>query len=369
MPDIQKLTARKVAEGPLPTGEAVAEQQFMKVPVKKIRASPFQPRKHFSEEKLRELRDSIRERGLLEPIILEPAPDDPGFYWIIAGERRWRAFVELMQEDPEKFSAVPAIIRSPSPPGESRANALVENLQRSDLTPLEEGDGYRNMASEDGLAPAAIAKQLGVGVDRVERCMRIAAGPELLREAMTVGASVPKLDADGKPMVKRNPDGSPKMQRVQTPQGEKEIEEPVLVLRVIRELTIAEELAKLHAHLVKVAPRNQPKKAESEFRKHLEHVLKHDMEKRRVVEYVKRIRAGERGEQRQAKGGAGESREDGVAQGKSVGLSMGVPFVSSASQLVVQKDALGTLNAEQRAALRAELNALLAQLPEESALA
>lgn len=361
MPDIKTLTSRKVAEGPLPTGDEAPSEQLLKVPVNRVRRSPFQPRQFFSEEKRAEMRESLRERGLLEPILLEPDPNDQGYYWLIGGERRWRGHLDLLEETKDqKWSTILAVVRPPSPAGKNRANALVENLQRADLTPLEEGDAYRNMAKEDGLTAEQIAKEVGLGVDRVERCMRVAGGPELLREAMTDGIRVPRLDAEGKPEVRRNPDGSVRMQTVQTPRGEKEIPEPVLVVRVIRELTIAEQLASLHAHLVKGAPKNQPKWAEREFRKHLEHVLTQDMEKRRVTEYVKRIKAGGKGEEKPSKEAAAEKTA------KVPQLPKGAAFVSDGHHLLIQKDALGAMTDAQRAKLRAELSALLAQLTGES---
>jgi len=364
VPDIKALTTRKVAEGPLPTGDEAPTEQLVRVPLEKISASPFQPRKFFSEEKAAEMRESLRERGLLEPILLEPDPNKQGSYWLIGGERRLRGHRDLLAEtnDP-KWSTILAIVRPSSPDGKNRANALVENLQRADLTPLEEGDAYRAMEKADGLNAEQIAKEVGLGVDRVQRCIRIAGGPELLREAMTAGIRVPKLDAEGKPEVKRNPDGSVKMQVVQTRTGEKEIPEPVLVLRVIKELTIAEQLVSLYSHLDRAAPKNQPKWAEREFRKHLEHVLTQDMEKRRVAEYVKRAKAGGKGEEKAAK----EPAEN--APVKVAALPKGTPFVSTERQLVVMKDSLGELSPTQRAALRAELAALLASIPEDAAAA
>jgi ParB/RepB/Spo0J family partition protein len=361
VPDIKSLTTRKVAEGPLPTGAEVPGAQLRQVPVNKIRRSPYQPRKHFSEERREEMRASLKSQGLLEPITLEPHPDDEGFFWLISGENRWRAHLDLLEEEGDKWSTILAIVRPPSLPGKGRAQALVANLQRAELTPLEEGDGYRNMAKADGLTAEQIAKEVGLGVDRVERCMRIAAGPELLRAAMEEGIRVPKLDADGKPEVKRNSDCSVKMQVVRTASGEKEIPEPVLVLRVIKELTIAEQLASLYSHLVRSAPKNQPRWAEREFKKHLEHVLTRDMEKRRVVDYVKRIKSGARGGEKLPKEGAGEKPM------KEAALPKGTPFVSNGRQLLIQRDALGGMTAAQRAALRAELEELLSLLDTEAA--
>lgn len=366
MPDIKQLTAKKVSEGPLPTGAEVPDAQLVKLPVEKIKVSPFQPRKHFSEERREEMRQSLRSQGLLEPITVEPHPTEAGMFILISGENRWRGHKDLLAETgDEKWATILSIVRPASPPGKGRAKALVANLQRADLTPLEEGDGYLAMRDEDGLSIEQIAKEVGLGEDRIERCIRIAAGPDSLRAAMEQGLRVPKLDADGKPEVKHNPDGSVKMQKVQTPKGEKELPEPVLVVRVIREITIAEQLASLYKHIKSTAPKGRDAKvwAEREFRPHLEHVLMHDMEKRRVVEYVKRAKAGGKGGAKQDKG-AEEPKPT-----KVVALPKGTAFVNSTQQLVVQKDALGGLDQAQRAELRAELEALLASLREDAAAA
>lgn len=366
MPDIKTLTARKVSEGPLPTGAETPDAQLVKIPVEKIKVSPFQPRKHFSEQRREEMRESLRSQGLLEPITLEPHPTEAGTYILISGENRWRGHKDLLAETgDEKWATILSIVRPASPPGKGRAKALVANLQRADLTPLEEGDGYAAMRDEDGLSIEQIAKEVGLGEDRIERCIRIAAGPESLRAAMEQGLRVPKLDAEGKPEVKHNADGSVKMQKVQTPRGEKEMPEPVLVVRVIRELTIAEQLASLYNHIKNSAPKGRDAKvwAEREFRPHLEHVLMHDMEKRRVVEYVKRARAGGKGAAK------AEKPADDAKALKVATLPKGTPFVSSERQLVIQKDALRDLSPDQRSALRSELEALLASLREDAAAA
>jgi len=366
MPDIKTLTARKVSEGPLPTGAETPDAQLVKIPVEKIKVSPFQPRKHFSEQRREEMRESLRSQGLLEPITLEPHPTEAGTYILISGENRWRGHKDLLAETgDEKWATILSIVRPASPPGKGRAKALVANLQRQDLTPLEEGDGYAAMRDEDGLSIPQIAKEVGLGEDRIERCIRIASGPDSLRAAMEQGLRVPKLDAEGKPEVKRNGDGSVKMQKVQTPRGEKEMPEPVLVVRVIRELTIAEQLASLYNHIKGGAPKGRDAKtwAEREFKPHLEHILMHDMEKRRVAEYVKRVKTGGKGGAKQDKG-AEEQKTT-----KVVALPKGTAFVNSKQQLVVQKDALGGLDQAQRAELRAELEALLASLREDAAAA
>ncbi|KFA87505.1 hypothetical protein Q664_47455, partial [Archangium violaceum Cb vi76] len=98
---------------------------------------------HFSEERRAEMRESLRSQGLLEPVTLEPHPKEPGTFILISGENRWRGHKDLLAETgDQKWASILSIVRPASPPGKGRAQALVANLQRQDLTPLEEGDGY-----------------------------------------------------------------------------------------------------------------------------------------------------------------------------------------------------------------------------------
>ena len=123
------------------------------VPVEFLRPGRLQPRRYFDEEALAALAESIRENGLLQPILVRRDPEQPDSFEIVAGERRWRA-AQMAQ-----LHEVPIVIRELSD-GETLQLAIIENVQREDLSPLEEADGYRQLMEEfsytqDALANAA----------------------------------------------------------------------------------------------------------------------------------------------------------------------------------------------------------------------
>ena len=131
---------------------AKEEGGILEVAVEKIVPNPRQPRQHFDEDELNELADSIREHGVIQPLIV--SPNGNGQYTLIAGERRLKA---SRQAELEK---VPVVIREVSDQ-QSLEWALIENVQRADLSPLEEAEAYHQLTDEFGLSHAAIAKQVG----------------------------------------------------------------------------------------------------------------------------------------------------------------------------------------------------------------
>src|SRR4029079_5472170 len=110
-----------------------------KVPIEHVRANPRNPRKLFSDAELSELADSIRERGIIQPIVVRSIAGD--HYEIIAGERRWRAAQRA------NLHEVPIVVLDVSD-GEALELAIIENVQRADLNPLEEATGYQSLANE-----------------------------------------------------------------------------------------------------------------------------------------------------------------------------------------------------------------------------
>jgi ParB family transcriptional regulator, chromosome partitioning protein len=128
-----------------------------------IAPSPMQPRKEFAREALQELMDSIREHGIIQPLIVRRVN---GRHELIAGERRWRAAKEL------GLTEVPAIIRSSSDL-EVLALSLIENLQREDLNPIEEAQGYARLADEFGMRQEDIAQKVGRSRAAVANAMRL----------------------------------------------------------------------------------------------------------------------------------------------------------------------------------------------------
>lgn len=143
-----------------------------------IKPNHEQPRKHFDEQGLIELADSIREHGVLQPLIVRPMLG--GEYQLIAGERRYRA--AMMAQVP----SVPVIIREFSDM-EAMEVALVENLQRRDLNPVEEGEGYKALAEQFSLTQAEIAKRVGKSRSAVANAMRLVELPETVKLAVSQG--------------------------------------------------------------------------------------------------------------------------------------------------------------------------------------
>ncbi len=140
------------------TGEAVR-----RVAIDKVVPSPFQPRKKFNEEHLKELVESIREHGVIQPLIVREVD---GKLELIAGERRWRASQRL--ELPE----VPVIVRSASDKDVVEM-ALIENLQREDLNPIEEAEAYARLSREFGLKQEEIAQRVGKNRATVSNTIRL----------------------------------------------------------------------------------------------------------------------------------------------------------------------------------------------------
>ncbi|MCB1078359.1 MAG: ParB/RepB/Spo0J family partition protein, partial [Verrucomicrobiae bacterium] len=140
------------------TGEAV-----QRVPISRVVPSPFQPRKRFHEEHLNELVESIREHGIIQPLIVR---DVDGSLELIAGERRWRACQRL------DLAEVPVIVRSASDKDVVEL-ALIENLQREDLNPIEEAEAYARLAREFGLKQEEIAQRVGKNRATVSNAIRL----------------------------------------------------------------------------------------------------------------------------------------------------------------------------------------------------
>ena len=142
------------------------------LPIEKVQPNPVQPRMTFHEETLQELAASIREHGVLQPILVRPAGD---VYEIIAGERRWRASKIAGKE------SIPAIIER-FDDATALEIALIENLQREDLSPLDESTIYKKMTGELGYSIRQLAAKLGKDKGYIENRLRLANAPEDVRE-------------------------------------------------------------------------------------------------------------------------------------------------------------------------------------------
>ncbi len=150
------------------------------IPIENLEPGPFQPRGPIEEASLLELADSIKAQGILQPLLARPHPRTKGTYQIIAGERRWRAAQKAGLHE------VPVLIRALSN-SESMAAALVENLQRTDLNAIEEGDGYRRLIEEFGLTQEKLAEAVGKSRSHIANTMRLLNLPSSVQQDVRRG--------------------------------------------------------------------------------------------------------------------------------------------------------------------------------------
>lgn len=162
------------------TGLASSDEGALKsIPIAQISRNPFQPRQEFNAEELSELQESIRATGLLQPITVRRRVGRDGFE-LIAGERRLRAATTL------GWKEIPAIIKEIDD-RTLLTLALVENLQRTDLNPIEEGEGYHRLADEFGLTQQQIAETVGKDRSTVANMLRLLQLPDRARQLLQEG--------------------------------------------------------------------------------------------------------------------------------------------------------------------------------------
>jgi ParB family chromosome partitioning protein len=147
------------------------------IDIARIKPNPHQPRVQFDEEALDELADSIRERGVLQPILLRPEGED---YLIIAGERRWRAAQRA------RLHTIPAIVREIDESTTAEL-ALIENIQRLDLNPLEEAEGYRQLIQRHSHTQDEIGRIVHKSRSHVANLLRLLDLPEFVRQSLLKG--------------------------------------------------------------------------------------------------------------------------------------------------------------------------------------
>jgi ParB family chromosome partitioning protein len=141
----------------------------------------LQPRRHFAEDELESLAESIRARGVMQPLLVRPAAGDPQRYEIVAGERRWRAAQRAGVHE------LPVVVYALSD-REALEVALLENVQRQDLSPIEEADGYRRLIDEFGHTQAELASTLGKSRSHIANLLRLLALPSSVRGLLDAGA-------------------------------------------------------------------------------------------------------------------------------------------------------------------------------------
>jgi len=164
--------------GDVPQENIQTKSSSEKIPIHFIYANPSQPRKNFNQELLKELSESIKEQGIIQPILVRKKSEDK--YEIVAGERRWRA-AQLA-----KIHEVPVIILNIDDK-KSLEFAILENIQRSDLNGIEEALGYDNLVSKFGYSQETLSKILGKSRSHIANTLRLVGLPEEIKKMISDG--------------------------------------------------------------------------------------------------------------------------------------------------------------------------------------
>ena len=150
------------------------------VPIELLRPGQFQPRRVFDPDALATLAESIREQGVLQPLLVRRDPNQANAYEIVAGERRWRAAQKA------QLSEIPVIIKELSDSA-ALAIAIVENIQREDLTPIEEATAYQRLTKEFSYTQEALAQAVGKSRSHLANMMRLLSLPEKVKQMIDDG--------------------------------------------------------------------------------------------------------------------------------------------------------------------------------------
>ena len=154
--------------------------QETKIPIANLKPSPSQPRRLFNKNSINELADSIKAKGLVQPLVVRPSPSDANSYEIIAGERRWRA-AQIAQ-----LHEVPVVIRNFNDT-EALEVAIIENVQRSDLSPIEEAAGYKRLIENHGHTQEDLSGIVGKSRSHIANIIRLLSLPQSIQDMITEG--------------------------------------------------------------------------------------------------------------------------------------------------------------------------------------
>ncbi len=154
-------------------------------PIELLRRNPDQPRREFADMELEELVHSIREKGVLQPLLVRPAPGAPGEYQIVAGERRWRAAQRA------GLRVLPVVVRDDLDDLDVLEIGIIENVQRQDLKPLEEAQAYRALIERFGRTQEDVARTVGKSRSHIANTLRLLSLPEGVLAALDSGRLTP----------------------------------------------------------------------------------------------------------------------------------------------------------------------------------
>ena len=154
--------------------------QETKISIANLKPSPSQPRRLFDKNSINELAESIKSKGLVQPILVRPSPTESGTYEIIAGERRWRA-AQIAQ-----LHEIPAVVRKLDDV-EALEIAIIENVQRSDLSPIEEAAGYKRLIENHGHTQEELAEIVGKSRSHIANIIRLLGLPQSIQDMISEG--------------------------------------------------------------------------------------------------------------------------------------------------------------------------------------
>ena len=170
-----------MGKAPVGTQDNKPTRRPNQLPIENIKPSPYQPRKNFSTEQVKELAASIKEKGVLQPLLVRPQAGSDEDYEIVAGERRWRAAMLA------NLHQLPVVIRDLSD-SEALEIAIIENVQRENLSPIEEASGYQRLAEEFGHTQEVIANLVGKSRSHIANLLRLLALPDAVMAMVEEGA-------------------------------------------------------------------------------------------------------------------------------------------------------------------------------------
>ncbi len=288
-----------------------------RIPLDLLDANPYQPRGELDETALAELMASILDHGLLQPVSVRRIQG--GRYQLIAGHRRLEAFRRLRVEATgqpgaarERFETIPAHEKFDVTDEEMALLALVENLQRDDLSPMDAALGLSRFQEAHQLSIDGLCQRTGLEIDRAKRLLRLSRTPRVIQQACQDGILVTQLDEHGN--ARALPSGKPKQERIRL------------------ELMAALEFAKLHGHFAKVTPR----KADERTGRAIQRALSERWSFRRVQVFCR--------------GAVAPGVTEGPASDPPVSTE-GPPLFTDGAELRIRRSAVQTASPEQRQAL------------------
>lgn len=342
---VNAVIEHAVRAGPGAGDNALEDGALLHVPLEEVGAHPDQPRQAFQEDKLRELMAGIVQTGgLLQPINIRPSlpsdaradEDRPYSYRLIAGQRRLEAYRRLLasastEEDRRRYVTIPAVLRLGRDRADALKDAILENIQRDDLVPLDVAEALAKLRREAGLRSAKeLAGAVGQKEDRVKRLLRLNEAPEVVKAAVRSGLLVTVRED-------RDAEGSERPRREH-----------------LRRLDLMEalEFSRLHEHyLRKFSTTRKPALAEEQAnertRNAIERALGEGWGFRRIQEQVEALVSG---------------TTSPVPQAPRTAKASAPPFRANGNELVIRRTRLESATASELVALEQHLREVLAEI-------